>query len=275
MLRSLGKRPLSQLLKNIREGSRQLSGYVNVNDAILFYERYGINKNVVLCLPGALGTTRTDFGYQLNGMSEEFTMVSFDPRGYGKSKKNVRNFQRDFYKADAEDAFELMSKLGFEKYSVLGWSDGGIAGMILAALAPNAVHKLVIWGSNAFVSKEDEEAIGRLKDLNTWSDRMKIPLEETYGKENLEKLWHGFVDGYCRFARKPNGDICIGRLKDIKCPTFILHGVKDPMVASCHPGFLNENIKGSELYLFPEGKHNIHMRYNTEFNALVTDFLKR
>ena len=38
---------------------------------------------MILCLPGALGSTRSDFGTQLNGLSIKFTVVAFDPRGYG------------------------------------------------------------------------------------------------------------------------------------------------------------------------------------------------
>ena len=81
-------------------------------------------------------------------------------------------------------------------------------------------------------------------------------------------LWHGWVDGYCKL-----GEICSESVHKIQCPTFILHGQKDPMLEACHPHYLHENIKGSKLHVMPEGKHNIHMRYHEEFNALVTQFL--
>ena len=45
-----------------------------------------------------------------------------------------------------------MKALSFKKFSVLGWSDGGVSATILAALYPDSVQKLVIWGSNAYVS---------------------------------------------------------------------------------------------------------------------------
>ena len=67
--------------------------------------------------------------------------------------------------------------LGFEKYSVLGWSDGGISGLILASLAPEAVDNLVVWGSNSYVAKEDQDMVNGLKDMSKWSDKMKLPLE--------------------------------------------------------------------------------------------------
>jgi valacyclovir hydrolase len=45
--------------------------------------------------------------------------------------------------------------LKFDKFSILGWSDGGITGLILAALFPNSVQKLVVWGGNAYVTQKD------------------------------------------------------------------------------------------------------------------------
>ncbi len=41
---------------------------------------------------------------------------------------------------------------------MLGWSDGGITGLILAAKHPHVVDKLVVWGANAFVLEEDIKA---------------------------------------------------------------------------------------------------------------------
>lgn len=45
--------------------------------------------------------------------------------------------------------------LGFDKFSLLGWSDGGITALIAAARNPDLISKLVVWGSNAFVSPDD------------------------------------------------------------------------------------------------------------------------
>jgi valacyclovir hydrolase len=38
---------------------------------------------------------------------------------------------------------------------MLGWSDGGITAMIVAAKYPERVDKLVIWGANAYVIEEE------------------------------------------------------------------------------------------------------------------------
>ena len=70
-----------------------------------------------------------------------------------------------------------------------------------------------------------------------------------------------------------NGDICNGILQSIACPTLILAGDKDPLVPQFHPVHLHDNIKGSVLHRFPEGKHDIHMKYPHEFNTVIEEFL--
>ena len=49
--------------------------------------------------------------------------------------------------------------------------------MILASLAPEAVDNLVVWGSNSYVAKEDQDMVNGLRDMSKWSDKMKLPLE--------------------------------------------------------------------------------------------------
>jgi len=252
---------------------RMESGYVNVNNANIFYERAGHSEKTLLCIPGALGTTRSDFSYQLDHLSKTFTVVCFDPRGYGKSQKAERKFDSDFFHVDARDAAKLMESLGIPRYSVLGWSDGGICGIILTATERVAVENFILWGSNAFVSDDDMKMIEKTRDLSKWSERMRAPLEATYGKEGLQTIWNQWMDGYNKFHQNENGSICINELSDISCPTLIVHGMKDPMLPEFHPDFIHERIKGSKLIKWPNGKHNLHMRYHDEFNELVTKFI--
>ena len=81
------------------------------------------------------------------------------------------------------------------------------------------------------------------------------------------------MDAFFKFKENPGGDICISSLDDIVCRTLIVYGAKDPMVPSFHPEFIVKRIKQSKLFVMPEGKHNLHMRYYEEFNKIVTDFI--
>ncbi|XP_061884128.1 valacyclovir hydrolase [Entelurus aequoreus] len=251
------------------------SGRQLVNGVGLYYEKTGTGKHAVLLLPGALGSTKTDFQPQLKSLNKElFTVVGWDPRGYGRSRPPDRDFPTDFFERDARDAVDLMKTLGFVKFSLLGWSDGGITALVAAAMNPMLINKMVIWGSNAFVSQHDLDIYNVVRDVSRWSAKMRQPMEEVYGAELFAKTWVAWLDGISQFAQRPEGNICIELLPLIRCPTLIIHGEKDPMVPSFHPHFLLKHIQGSRLHLMPNGKHNLHLRFAEEFNKLVEDFLE-
>lgn len=85
-----------------------------------------------------------------------------------------------------------------------------------------------------------------MRDIQNWSDKMKAPLIELYTEKGLADMWDGWCDALQEIYKTQNGDICKKQLPLIKCPTLILHGNKDPMVASEHPNYLLNNIKGSK-----------------------------
>ncbi|KAL1254205.1 hypothetical protein QQF64_016434 [Cirrhinus molitorella] len=251
-----------------------VSGKMSVNGVNLHYQRTGEGNHTVLLLPGALGSAQTDFAPQLEKVDKQcFTLVAFDPRGYGCSRPPDRDFPPDFFHRDAKDAVDLMQALGFRRFSLLGWSDGGITALIAAASNPALVQKMVIWGSNAYVSQEDVKIYQSIRDVSLWSERMRRPMEEMYGAQYFRETWERWVDGISQFTHNPQGNICREMLPLISCDTLIIHGAKDPMVPSFHPEYLQQNIRGSRLHVMPEGKHNLHLRYSSEFNTLVQEFL--
>ena len=262
------------------------TGKVDVNGVQLYYERRGAGPHPVLCIPGALGTAVSDFAPQLEYFGRKdsgYTVVAYDPRGYGNSRPPSRTFHTEpehFLKSDAYDAYNLMKVLGFSDFSVFGWSDGGVSAIVLAAKFQNAVKKLVVWGASAYISREDLKMFEAVRDVSEWSPKMRESLEAVYGSD-LPKIWAGWNDSMMEIYTKTasnseslGGDLCIGELPHIKCPTLILHGEKDPLCPQFHAEYLRDHITGSKLHLYPTGKHNIHLRFAQEFNALVDQFLK-
>ncbi|XP_075411385.1 serine hydrolase BPHL [Tenrec ecaudatus] len=256
-------------------GTSVMSAKVDVNGVRLHYQRTGEGDHAVLLLPGMLGSGSTDFGPQLKNLNKEhFTVVAWDPRGYGSSRPPSRDFPMDFFERDAKDAVDLMKTLKFPKVSLLGWSDGGITALIAAAKYPSYINKMVVWGSNAYVTDEDEMIYQGIRDVSKWSKRTREPLEALYGYDYFAQTCEKWVDGILQFKQLPDGNICRHLLPLIQCPTLVVHGEKDPLVPRFHADFIHKHVKGSRLHLIPEGKHNLHLRFANEFNNLVEDFLQ-
>lgn len=232
-----------------------------------------------MCIPGALGSVWTDFSAQIEYFGRTgsgFTIVGYDPRGYGKSRPHHRTFSVNplFYETDAHDAVGVMRCLGVAQFSLLGWSDGGVSAVIAAAKYPQYVTKLVIWGSNAYVSETDIELVEKTRDISQWSARMREPMEAIYGGD-FSGLWSDWMDGFCGIYgdKERKGDLCIREASKVQCPSLVVHGVKDAMCPLFHAEFLAERLCNCRYVTYPDAKHNLHLRYHDQFNKLVEDFL--
>lgn len=223
-----------------------------------------------------VGSAWTDFKPQIENLPKllpAFDVIAWDPVGYGKSIPPARSFTTDFLERDADDLKNLMDTLKVDKFNVLGWSDGGITGLILAGKYPKSVEKLCVFGSNAYIVDEELKIYESIRDVSKWSARMREPLEKLYGAEYFKTNWANWVDTFKLIHKENGGDLCKKFLKNIKAETLILHGEKDPMLVPEHVPYLLKNISGSKLITWPDGKHNIHLRYADEFNAKVAEFL--
>lgn len=82
---------------------------IKVNDCVINYVKVGTGAHHAMFLPGALGTIWTEGKPQVEGFDrEKFTLVAWDPPGYGKSRPPEKKFTTDFYEKDAESAYEFM-----------------------------------------------------------------------------------------------------------------------------------------------------------------------
>merc|ERR1712187_453881 len=171
----------------------------------------------------------------------------------------------------ADDAAGVMRALGCERYHVIGWSDGAISATILASTRPEAVRKLVVFGIQASITKEDVDTYNGMRDVEkAWSKRMLETHRAVYG-DDVQPMGSSFCDAM-QMIYDAGGDFCEREAKTLRCPTLVLHGEKDPIVPAQHPQSFHENVPGSRMYTFPNGKHNIHQKFAEEFNRRVIDF---
>lgn len=227
-------------------------------------------KGLIL-MPGALGTIQTDFKPQIEGLPKlltNYTIVGWDPPGYGKSRPPERTFPVGFYHRDAYLADKLMIKLGFEEYSIVGWSDGGATGLIMASIYPEAVKKVAIWGSSPILhpadirmcqSMKNKKCFSRsdtnfnafrllkgIRDVSKWTPQRRESFEMMYGSEYFAKLWMNYVDGIKHLFDTKSGQISVEELRRIEAKILILNGAKDSLISQEHVPFLRKTLKSTE-----------------------------
>lgn len=129
-----------KLGSNVVRHCRTFVHRINTNDGrMCVLEDVGNREaeKTVVFLPGALGSLQTDFAPQFADGSpfQKYRLICFEPAGYGRSRPPKRTWPTaNFLQRDAADVGYCLQNIGIESYSLVGWSDGGITALCLAAM---------------------------------------------------------------------------------------------------------------------------------------------
>ena len=115
-----------------------------VNGVDIWYRLEGSGP-YLLQVPGAVSGHE---GYALvtEAMAPHFTVIDFDPRGYGSSSRPAQRYTFDVW---ADDMAGLLDAIGVERAHVHGGSMGSLVALRYASRHPDRVHGLVLSGCSA------------------------------------------------------------------------------------------------------------------------------
>src|SRR5678816_653711 len=143
---------------------------------------------------------------------DSFMVIAVDSRGQGKSTEDGKLYTYDLF---AEDMNALLDQLHLDSVNVLGWSDGGNTGLIMAMKYPSKVKRLVTMGANVFIDNSVVEK---------W-------VFKTLNKEKKELVSDSFPTSANRLRlinlllTEPKHSFA--ELHSIQCPVFVIAGEKD------------------------------------------------
>ena len=117
--------------------------FEELNGIKLYTEEYG--KGQPMLQIHGNGESIASMGHQIRFFADRYRVIAADSRGHGKSDMGSGRLT---YEQMAEDLNALLEKRGLRSVYVLGWSDGGILGLLLAIHHPDKVGRLAIMGAN-------------------------------------------------------------------------------------------------------------------------------
>ena len=129
----------------------------------LYYDLFAQNitparQRVVLLLHGFAGTGESDFAGQIPLLQSQYTVLAPHLHGHGHSSHRA-TYTTAYYREDVADIVGLLDALALLEVRVLGFSDGAITALLLAALHPGRVTALAIHGAQATINARDTAAI--------------------------------------------------------------------------------------------------------------------
>lgn len=253
--------------KAATEAVKFTSGYVNVNGIKIFYKEAGTG-NPVLFLHGGLGTSEEHFSHQLEEFGKSFRVITMHTRGHGKSEFDNVAFSYELF---SDDVYAFIQQMKIDSLDIVGFSDGGIVGAILAARHPGLVKKLVLIGANANTEAIKPEAIAW---VNGWDMvKMTTLIKQSFNEHPMPGKLSDFVLRMQKlFLTAPN--LTDNDLKKIGCPTLIIAGDND-LIKSEHQQYLRAMISNSSLCILPNTGHDAQIEQFEVVNRFIFEFLKK
>jgi len=230
--------------------------YYDIRGFKMYCESYGQGQPLLIIHGN--GGSINNFVYQIPYFSQKYNVIIADSRAQGKSKDEGDSLS---YEMMADDYSALLSTLKIDSAYVIGWSDGGIEGLLLAIRHPEKVKKLAITGANLV---PDTTAVPQ----EIW-DMITPSYQSFKGKSNLSASQKGQFKLLKILVEQPH--IPLRDLNKISAPTLVIGGDHDVILPS-HTLLIYQNIPNADLWILPNSGHSTPIVYKDDFNKNVDAF---
>ena len=230
---------------------------------------------------GFLGSSKI-WEPQIDYFKNFFRVITLDIPGFGKSNKaksysNIEDIARVI--------LNCLNEKKINKFHLLGHSMGGMIVQEMIKISSNKILKLICYSTGS-----KGEMPGRFETVEQSSEILKKK-GLRFTVEKIAKTW--FINGenakyfkicvdsgmQSSFESVDNALIAfkkwdgINNLKNITNETLIIWGDHDKSYTFNQIMILKNNIKNSQLSIFKNCAHNVHLENVDKFNKTVKDFL--
>ncbi|HVP64017.1 MAG TPA: alpha/beta hydrolase [candidate division Zixibacteria bacterium] len=269
-------------------------GQENSANIDLYYEDHGSGIPVVLI-----------HGYPLSGASWErqlpellkagHRVITYDRRGFGRSSQPTVGYNYDTF---AEDLHRLVTKLGLESFSLVGFSmGGGEVARYIGRYGSKQVNRAVIMsGVPPYLLKASdnpeglEHSVFQGIESAIENDRYAFfsqffknfyNTDQLLGKRISDQAVHASWN-IASSASPIASYACVASwhedfrndLKKVDVPTLVIHGEQDRIVPFAAAGARTAKlVKGAKLVTIPDGPHAVNWTHPEIVNRELVNFL--
>lgn len=252
----------------------------------LHYKQTGQGEPLII-MHGLFGTS-ANWGAQIKGLSENYTVYALDMRNHGKSPwADDHN-----YPEMAKDILEFMDDHNLEQAILLGHSMGGKAAMQLALDHPERVKKLVIVDISPVTyepkhnhvlkglhnvdldtirsrSDADQALAPYVEDVGVRQFLLKNLYKDAEGKFAWRMNLKAINKDYKEFAKAPSSD------KQYTGPTFFIKGGRSSYMQDEHREAIVKFFPTAKAHIIKEAGHLPHAEVPEVFSRVLMRFLNK
>ena len=273
--------------------------FIEVKGINTAYVDQGSGPEMVLLHGGGGGCSADDFYLNIDPLSEHFHVYGLDQWGFGMTDKPPADCTMP---ARARHALDFMDAAGIESAHLVGHSQGGWVGTVIALDHPGRVRSNVLVDSGSTAPLGNLDEYGRISEglrqagggviTGTGKEATRQILEVVIHNKDL--ISDAYVDAQYEHGRFPGNEetasergrtgvwspetegklALTDRLGSLKAPTFIIWGKQDTCAPLERGMKLMDLIPGSSIHIFDQASHCVMTDRAEEFNRLLIAFCK-
>ena len=226
---------------------------------------------------------------QVLDLADRYRVITVDQRGHGLSDKPWGDYSYDVL---CDDLHALMTGLGLEDVTLVGWSMGGHIGLQYVATKGDPVARLVTTGSGPrFLQAPDAPHGGDPDSAEPLLEAIRVDRTGTivglYGnnfhRDDLDATREWIVS----HALKMPAFVGLGTfeallaadlrddLADITVPVGVFCGEHDAIWDPAWSRYVADHVEDGELHTFPNSGHVAFIEDGEAWNAALVDFIER
>ena len=221
------------------------------------------------------GGDLNDWRYQLDGLSDRFTVISLSLPGHGESEGPAESTVPAF----SQHVSGFIEILGLKKVVVVGCSLGSAITLWLALHPKPWLAGIGLVGSGGRLRVHPALLDGVLENKDRALEMLTVFALSQNPDDTVRELVHAKLQKNPAQVIHDDLAACnafdvMARLGEISVPVAIIVGEDDRLTPIKYSQFLHEGIPGSRLTAIPGAGHLVMLEQPGEFNSALASFVQ-
>jgi pimeloyl-ACP methyl ester carboxylesterase len=243
----------------------QMGDYADVNGVHMYYETHGAGDPILLLHGGVGGAS--SWQAQVPDLAERHNTIVPELRGRGHTADIDGEIS---YRSQAEDIIAFLERVVLSPVHLIGASDGGVVGLLVAMQRPELLRNLVTIGTHFH---HDGLMPGSMWTEAPASDETWAMPRQRYQAVSPDGPAHWPIV-FAKLQRmwREEPTLHVNDLRAISIPVLVMVG-DDDIVQHSHTIALYEALPLGQLAIVPATSHAVFLEKPGLVNRLILEFL--